>query len=479
MSDLLKEFEDKLRRVIDSVDVIRFDLEQPGDGHNFLLQEFQGSVHMLKAVAKDANDAHQSIRSALERSLELENSLSRDREAHSAMVRDWQEEAEQKEARLGEREKALQDRQDELVRQNDQLARDRATANAEQLSAVTNAIRGQVVHELRSELDIVMASIDERAKLADALRESEEQVKQCSDQELNLHRELQDLQQQHNELRRDYEALLQKQTELDAKLSTANEQLGLADTQRIQAVDDARLEVATEDSREIGTLIGKLDAQGAELCREQVARRDADTTNLQLSSDLGRLTQEARQLRIAYSDERSKCREHEREIERLTSRFQDLETPLSQFAVSRHTSEDGVWQNIVSDIDIFLFDFRPNVEFGSSLSLADVVLLILPFCWSAKSKTNLSEFLEEADPAEWYCFQQVIEISLRDGHDGSLVPEGAYCPVHGSDQCIQVRLGRTRSSHPSIIFRSVVDGIETTLTPAQLDRQEESEVEEL
>ncbi|KAI1775557.1 hypothetical protein F4818DRAFT_451822 [Hypoxylon cercidicola] len=486
MADLLEEFENKLRDVVDSMDVIRFDLQQPGEGDQYLSEEFRGTVQMLQATTNDVRDAYRSISSSLERVQEAENSLGRDREAHSSAVTAWQKEADQREARLAEREKALQDQQRDLVFQKYQISRDRAAAEAERVSSVTNAIRGQTVRELRRELETATVSNDERKELAERLHDANNLVRQGLEREGKLQvehgklqQELKDVLERHDDLQRDHSTALEN-------LAAAQAKLDLARVHRMEAIHETREEcsietheAAAEGSRQIAIVDGKLDALGKVLYDEQIARRDAESEIKQLSTNAGRLTEENRQLRLAFHQEQAQRKEHEDTIQRLEVEMEEMKTPLTQFAASRRTGEDAIWQRILNEVDVFLFDFRPNVELGSTLTLADVIPHFLPLCWSRETKTNLSDFLEEADPAEWYCFQQVADTSVRVRDDESLVPEGELCPLHGSGRCVQARSGKTDNGRPSIVLRSVVNGVESVLTAEQLQMQEEEEDEEL
>lgn len=80
MADLLlKEFEEKLRSVVDSVEVIQLDLEQPGEDVKYLFQELERSLKLLQSTRNDANKAYQLISSALHEITDEKTSLRQDR----------------------------------------------------------------------------------------------------------------------------------------------------------------------------------------------------------------------------------------------------------------------------------------------------------------------------------------------------------------------------------------------------------------
>ncbi|KAI2617998.1 hypothetical protein GGS26DRAFT_575841 [Hypomontagnella submonticulosa] len=163
------------------------------------------------------------------------------------------------------------------------------------------------------------------------------------------------------------------------------------------------------------------------------------------------------------------------ELEQAKQKASDLEAELSTLrqvrerASSRSSSVQGTppWRRLSNEIATFLSAYRPSVEDRSPVSLKDVILRMIPLCWSPHGDDHLWGLLHGTQDAAWYCFDQIA--NRGPGSATPINPEDELCEKHGSDRCLQVRAD---ADAQSILFRLVGGGVNNTDTEMDVVEEE-------
>ncbi|KAI8963172.1 hypothetical protein F5Y11DRAFT_167602 [Daldinia sp. FL1419] len=406
-------------------------------------QEFENDSKLQQKGLDEARADLERSRAELEEGrAELENyevEVARDSEGLAASRQSLFEALEAEKQKLNEdrddirsQRKILDEDRNAHRDQVQELREDRVKLN-EELDAYRDDIASQ-----RGLLDEERKLLDEDRKIhRGQVQELGEDIEALKALSVGLRMDLAALETQRAELDKAKNALAMRESQLlqdrndleRQKLDFDIEKKNLSDDRTVlggQAVADAVAVVSKEIGENIQTLqSGLLAEKDLEIstCADKMRRQEDEIQTL--SSEVEELEDE-----LARAADRR---------EDLMDRIEDLEDLLARSGPVRCSADaDAKWQHVSDDIAMFLSRFRPSIEEGCAIELVDVVLRILPYSWPGPDNENIEGFLDRAESATWYCFEQVLEYGA--GYPGSVIREAEPCDRHDTSPCLQMKL---------------------------------------